>query len=317
MRRVSTSEGRIVRKAPWLFRSGAPVGALLFLSTLLSCAGHVEPRPYDFEAAVPATISDPSTVSDPAWQPWAPGIEYAYLQIEGSEGPVVLHLVRLDLARARLTVRSSGSSSRSTGGTVLLEDPKQLLRQSPALLAVNASPYSAETLRTGAVANISGLSLESGNLVSRPSERLWSFYLTREGQFRLLPPGRTLPGDAVEGSGGFFPLVVDGRPRGRRGPRDARTAIGRHRDGRLYLTVVDGRRWGYSRGATTRELGRWLAEIGVEDALNLDGGGSSILLAREAGARRGRARTVNRPVGALLHGGRRPVANLILVGEVD
>ncbi len=304
------SHGRPKRAAsgpgPRLLRFGPRVAVLLFLATVLSCAGHPGSAPEQSAGAQP-------TISEPTWQGWTPGVDYAYLRIESLEGPIALHLIRLDLNRAQLAVRSS----RSAGGTVLLEDPKQLLRQSSALFAINASPYGTETLRDGAVATISGLSLESGHLVSDVSGRLWSFYLTTAGRFGLLPPLGNLPENAVEGAGGFFPLVLDGRARGPEGPRDARTAIGRHRDGWLYVAVVDGRRWGHSRGASPRELGRWLAALGVEEALNLDGGGSSILLARNAGFGRSGIRTVNRPVGGLLYGGRRPVANVILVGEGD
>ncbi|MEZ5095710.1 MAG: phosphodiester glycosidase family protein [Nocardioides sp.] len=61
-----------------------------------------------------------------------------------------------------------------------------------------------------------------------------------------------------------------------------RTAIGIDRDtGQLLLLVVDGRQE-VSRGLTLVELADLLASLGVEDALNLDGGGSSTLVARDA-----------------------------------
>ena len=58
-----------------------------------------------------------------------------------------------------------------------------------------------------------------------------------------------------------------------------RTAIGIDRDtGQVLMLVVDGRQ-SFSRGYTMVELANLMATLGAEDALNLDGGGSSTLLA--------------------------------------
>ncbi|HQR27653.1 MAG TPA: phosphodiester glycosidase family protein [Nocardioides sp.] len=58
-----------------------------------------------------------------------------------------------------------------------------------------------------------------------------------------------------------------------------RTAVGIDRDtGDVLLLVVDGRQ-SFSRGATLVELGRMMRRLGAEDALNLDGGGSSTMVA--------------------------------------
>ena len=62
-----------------------------------------------------------------------------------------------------------------------------------------------------------------------------------------------------------------------------RTAIGFGDDGEtMYLLVIDGRQ-SDSRGTTVRETGEILRDAGAEDGLNLDGGGSSTMLARSAG----------------------------------
>ncbi|MEU6646060.1 phosphodiester glycosidase family protein [Saccharomonospora sp. NPDC046836] len=62
-----------------------------------------------------------------------------------------------------------------------------------------------------------------------------------------------------------------------------RTAVGFSADGaRMWLVTIDGRQ-ADSRGMTELELARHLKSLGADDALNLDGGGSSTLLAREQG----------------------------------
>ncbi|SCL41431.1 Calcineurin-like phosphoesterase [Micromonospora pallida] len=63
-----------------------------------------------------------------------------------------------------------------------------------------------------------------------------------------------------------------------------RTSVGFTADGRkMIMLTVDGRQVD-SRGVTQTEMGRMMAELGAHHALNLDGGGSSTLLAREPGA---------------------------------
>jgi hypothetical protein len=81
-----------------------------------------------------------------------------------------------------------------------------------------------------------------------------------------------------------------------------RTAIGIDRDtGQLLLVVFDGRQ-PFSRGMTMKELAKFFQRLGAEDALNLDGGGSSIMLGRQGD---GSLAVLNSPSD----GHPRPVAN--------
>jgi len=61
-----------------------------------------------------------------------------------------------------------------------------------------------------------------------------------------------------------------------------RTAVGLT-DSTLYFIVVDGRQLGYSMGVTPLELAQLLQDMGIEDAIFLDGGGSSTLAAKGYG----------------------------------
>ncbi|WP_158212247.1 phosphodiester glycosidase family protein [Natranaerobius trueperi] len=59
--------------------------------------------------------------------------------------------------------------------------------------------------------------------------------------------------------------------------RSPRTAIGITSDNDIIFTVVDGRQPGTSIGMTLEELGEFMKDRGAHDALNLDGGGSSMM----------------------------------------
>lgn len=73
--------------------------------------------------------------------------------------------------------------------------------------------------------------------------------------------------------------VIDANQPGDALARHPRSALGVGRDGRrLVLVAVDGRR-ATSRGMDVAELALWLQRLGVTDAVNLDGGGSTTLAA--------------------------------------
>lgn len=56
-----------------------------------------------------------------------------------------------------------------------------------------------------------------------------------------------------------------------------RTAVGKRQDNTIVFVVVDGRLPGYSRGVNLYELGDIMKQFGCYQAINLDGGGASIL----------------------------------------
>jgi hypothetical protein len=59
--------------------------------------------------------------------------------------------------------------------------------------------------------------------------------------------------------------------------RHPRTAVAVLKDGRFLLVTVDGRQEGFSVGMSLKELADFLVELGAEDAMNLDGGGSTAM----------------------------------------
>ncbi|MEO3789647.1 phosphodiester glycosidase family protein [Nonomuraea sp. B10E15] len=101
-------------------------------------------------------------------------------------------------------------------------------------------------------------------------------------------------------------LVADGEPLelpAENNTPEPRTAVGFSADGtRMWLVAVDGRQPQFSRGIGLNELARMMVDLGAHSALNLDGGGSTTLVARDPGQED--AELVNRPSDAA---GTRPV----------
>ena len=88
--------------------------------------------------------------------------------------------------------------------------------------------------------------------------------------------------------------------------RHPRTVVGLNADGtRLILLVVDGRKPGVAVGMNYDELTAEMVRLGCKDALNLDGGGSSVMAVRDPA--KGEFKILNQPTD----GRERAVANVL------
>lgn len=104
----------------------------------------------------------------------------------------------------------------------------------------------------------------------------------------------------------FVPMLLQDRipqeiPARWRNARHPRTIIGNFSNGDLFFMVIDGRQAGWSRGATLEEIQLKLLQLGVVDAYNLDGGGSSTMVFK--------GKVINRPS----ENRERPVATNIII----
>lgn len=89
--------------------------------------------------------------------------------------------------------------------------------------------------------------------------------------------------------------------------RHPRTIIGRNDNGDIFLVVVDGRAEDKAEGMSIEEITKLCCWLGLTDAMNLDGGGSSTMWSRELGV-------VNHPCDnkKFDHEGERKVLNTII-----
>ncbi len=120
------------------------------------------------------------------------------------------------------------------------------------------------------------------------------------------------PDGETEILSGFPPLLADGRwvddlqqveRPAFASTRHPRTALGWDPERRrVWIAVVEGRREGSAEGMTLPELAELFRALGVTEALNLDGGGSSVMVVR--------GRRVSRPSDPA---GERSVVNALLV----
>ena len=239
--------------------------------------------------------------------------------------PLVLHIMRIDASNSLVQLAAAVAPDPDGPGPAqsALTHPLALAASNGLCAAVNANAFAGprdpagkenRNWLPGLPVTLLGWAQSGSRLVSQPRDAYWSVWVSPDRSPHVGNPSTPMPAtDAVAGFGG---LILDGRilpgeQPGREEPLHPRTAIGVDRGGRyLFLLVADGRWEGYSEGMTTRELAVKMSELGCWSAANMDGGGSSIMIAADETCV---LRIINKPSDRGLFGSStpRPVPTLI------
>ena len=233
------------------------------------------------------------------WRRAYPGIDLATWR---RKDPLYrVYAARIDLTAPGLEMKATPRHKR------YVENKRETRRQTTLKFleehdldfAINTNNYTPFNWRTVAMegdANVSGLAIADGVVVSPAQEGFISLLIRKDGDLEIK---RVLPGDPIDdvlfAFSGRKKTLTAGVPCERNDPtnRDPRTAVGVSKDERrLYFIVIDGRQEGYSVGATFDEEGLELLRCGAYEGFNLDGGGSSTMVIRGAD---GRGVVLNRP----------------------
>ncbi len=227
------------------------------------------------------------------WTESGPGLETAELTLAGTGEAwrVGLVVVRVDPARVRFElVRPAPQRNRMPGRWTIRDAPGD------AVLALNAGQFAEGPW---------GWLVRRGTTDQPPGHGPLApgIALARDGSVTLLPPEQ-LTAPPSEAWFGFqsYPAVLLGDgvvPQPLRAPgrgvdlahRDARLALGWHRDGRLLIVLTRFQGLGgvlevLPFGLTTPEMSAVLGALGAREAVLMDGGISSQLLGGRGRARR-------------------------------
>ncbi len=237
------------------------------------------------------------------------GVTYTR-RVTRSPRPLVVHIVTVD-------TRAEGIAFLVTPG-----DPKaplplearttsQFVRDFGVQIAVNGdgfTPWSGRGFwdaypHSGDPVAPIGFAASRGVVYSQDTDSEPTLYIGRNNQVAFERPVGAVY-NAVSGNAWLVRRGTASPPE--TGEPAPRTAVGVSKNGRyLYLVVVDGRQAGYSEGMRLDELAALLVELGAQEAINLDGGGSSTL------ARAGTLGPVvlNSPIHRGRPGWERPVGN--------
>jgi exopolysaccharide biosynthesis protein len=139
--------------------------------------------------------------------------------------------------------------------------------------------------------------------------------MTSQGRNRVqLSKGKACPKGTVQAVTGNHILMERGNPVGLNlDVRDSnrpysRVAVAMDKAGeKLWLIAIDGKQPLYSEGSTLAELTKIIVDLGADSALNLDGGGSTTVVAATSEG----ATVLNAPAHTKLPMRERPIANHI------
>lgn len=247
-----------------------------------------------------------------------PGIWYSR---EIRQFPVaqVIHIVEIDLKTPGLRFRVTPADDR-TDYTYSARTASEFLVEHNLALAINGDYFQPSHDKylldyyphRGDGVDIHGYTMSDGHLVSKgyaPENNVYrSLYISAENQASFRPLA-----NAYNVISGNIDIVNDGHilPRLYTLPvyleRQPRTAVALTKDeSTLMIIIVDGRQPRYSEGASMIELAAIVIAHGGYTALNLDGGGSSTLVMRDAD---GQPDILNSPIHNRIPGRERPVAN--------
>ncbi len=274
--RVSTAGHRVIAAingdtwaADAASKHTAPTGLLVHAGELMTASTGVRPTIGfdDNETALTADVSVAMTVTLPDGlttlnvdrinKPRPVGTLVAYTRRWASSTLTLAGGTEVVLTGAALPLRPSGTWT----GTVSAVLPTGYNTPVPAgAVVLSAQGAEAAVLATLLVGN----TLTMTTIINAGWENVREAISGREWLAR----------DGIAGVDPVTPTSLYAHPR---------TAVGVRADGTVVFAVVDGRQAPYSAGVTAADLANMLVAQGVSNAINLDGGGSTTMLAREPG----------------------------------
>jgi hypothetical protein len=211
-----------------------------------------------------------------------------------TQPPTRLFVAEIDLTHPDLRLRVSPGGPDPDGDgpwqTTLMQPTKIAARDGFALV-VNGDFFRARgvkdaegtnsAFRTALWSAVTGPAASDGKAWSASNSNRPCLVVTKDGKATIKLLKQPAPEDWQVVSGNTM-LVRDGAivPHENK-VRHPRTVVGLNADGtKLILLVVDGRKPGVAVGMNYDELAAEMVRLGCRDALNLDGGGSSVMAVR-------------------------------------
>ncbi|WP_339366921.1 phosphodiester glycosidase family protein [Calothrix sp. 336/3] len=233
--------------------------------------------------------------------------------------PVVIHITFIDLKVPGIKVFVTPPINQESQGT-RARTTSDFLQEFKLQLAINANyfyPFHENTPwdyypRIGDTVNTIGQAISNGKFYGKVNEN-WFVSCITKNTVKIIKSGNC-PNGTLQGVTGTEILVMDGKPRKTDSTHNiqekpySRVVIATNKNGdKLWLIAVDGKQPLYSEGLTNPELTNFLIKLGVDKALNLDGGGSTTLVMEN----NGQPKLLNSPIHTHIPMRERPVANHI------
>ena len=250
-------------------------------------------------------------LADWNWREIGDGAEVGYARLPIFDSVQSISVLRYPMSKFRTEIANdSGAAADSTSALAL---------RYGGIAAINASYFNMRTLVPVTYVKDDGKQ-EGWTTPAEVRSRVDGIVAVRKGREVAIFPSDTLSYNDI--SKGYREAIASGPVLLRDGAearsawphtgfyynRHPRTAVGTTADGWVYLIVIDGRFPGDGIGTTIHETAEICRMFGLKEALNLDGGGSSVLWTEKYG-------TISYPYDnhRFDHFGQRVVPNIIYI----
>lgn len=264
------------------------LSASIALALMLATACAPPDRPTQLLPSVATAFAAPDTARSLRV---SEGIQYRFLWIK--EGPWAIHLLEIDLGRCELGLSVLRGVVSPSEGPGLARVSEMVERAGPSVLAaVNGDFFTPEGWPLGTDISAGSVRRTRARPALAWAPRGDPWIGLAEVEEDTVHVGSAVavgaPPLELEVIGGFPELLDGGGPPADNEDvarslfattRHPRTAVAFDADERvLWMIVVDGRQGSYSSGMTLAELTEVLVALGADEAINLDGGGSSVMV---------------------------------------
>ena len=209
----------------------------------------------------------------------ADGIELARLANEAP--PLIATIAKIDLKNPSLTIINT-EKARFKKGFVLAETTLSFAKRNDTTIAINANFFTFKCSFLDSLYKPLGLYINDYSVLSNAHSDFAQLVFSPNRE-PLIQQGFDTSSDVMCGIAGFNQVLKDGKIviTGKSKKIDSRTLIGINKTKDiLFLLCVDGERKKISEGATLIKATKIMKEIGAYEAIELDGGGSSTLIAK-------------------------------------
>lgn len=198
--------------------------------------------------------------------------------------------------------------ANNTYGRNITDTTSDMAANNNAVLAINGDYYGARQ---------SGYVIRNGKLYRDNSGNRDALVIQKNGEFKFVSESETSASDLLQGGAlqafSFGPVLLnngeisvgENDEVGMAMASNPRTAIG-YLGNNHYVFVVSDGRTSESAGLSLYELASFMKELGVKDAYNLDGGGSSTMVFK--------GEIINNPTTSGRSGEERAVSDIVYIG---
>jgi hypothetical protein len=264
---------------------------------------------YDFHAP-----RDPRPQPVPIREQLYPGVTYER-RVTQTPRPVVFHIVTIDLSTPGLRFLTTPGKAQNAKLPFPAQTTSQFLTKYKCQLAINGDFFYPCKINNpnnyyphvGDFVKSEGYSVSEGTLYAQRDPHGWTttLHISKGNQVSI---GDALPSTPYNAIGGHK-LHLDDLTKNGDKQTNPRTIVAHNiKTKHLYFMSIDGRQRGYSEGLTDREVAHFAKELGANEAIMLDGGGSATLVKEDKALPDG-FRVLNSPIDCHIVGRERAVAN--------